>query len=111
MVEGPITIVEDANTIAELLWVGKEREGLLLGSICLLEIILHKITVTQSAPDFAVLFLEAKDPLKELDGLRNRTDKMIGSQIEINRSKRSRRLQGPRKERVSKINEPWDNFP
>lgn len=51
------------------LWVGKMVEGLLIGSVGLLEVVLHEIAVTEGAPDFAVFLPDVERALEEVDGL------------------------------------------
>lgn len=72
MIERAVTIIEDTDAVPEfgiLLWVREEIEGLLVGRVRLLKVILHEIAVTESAPYFAVVFSDVEDALKVLNCL------------------------------------------
>lgn len=72
MLEGAIAVVEDADAIPELcvfLWVGEMKEGVLVGLVGGLKLVLHEKAMAERTPNIAILVVNLNCSVKVIDSL------------------------------------------
>lgn len=72
MIERTVAIIENADAVPQLgilFGVGKKVERLLIGRVCLLQVVLHQIAMAKCTPYFTIIFLQREYALKVFNGL------------------------------------------